>query len=363
VKVFVHLAYGYAPAAWKQRIQDGTLVGINDCPAYGYTRAEQFGCSVTYSQDHRFGVLLNAVRLLTRICFGFDFCHAWFNRREIFSSDVIWTHTESQSLAIAALCLLRSPKGGSPRLIAQTVWLFDKWEHLTSFHRYLYRKLLARADVMTFLSPLNLRKAQQLFPNQDCRLVKFGIRSDHITSRDYQASRPIRILSIGNDVHRDWDALIMAFGGHDIFDVRIATRSLKQSAIRQYKNIKVIGIKKNDELMELYRWANLSVILLKENLHASGITVILEAFCMGLPVVASNVGGLSEYFSDREVFYVESHDDQIIRESVLRYASDLNAQKEMVLRAQGKILAGGLNSEGFAHQHFIISKDLLGDRS
>ena len=361
MKVFVHLAHGFAPAAWRQRIQDGTLLGINDCPAYGYARAEQFGCSVTYSEDRRFGFLSNVFRLLARICLGFDFYHAWSNRVEIFSSDVIWTHTESQSLAIAALFLLRSPKERSPRLIAQTVWLLDKWESLTIFHRYLYRKLLARADVMTFLSPLNLRKAQQLFPHQDCRLIKFGIRSDHIISRDYHASRPIRILSIGNDIHRDWNALIIAFGGCDTFDVKIATRSLKQSAVSAYKNVQIIGVKQNDELMELYRWANLSVILLRENLHASGITVILEAFSMGLPVVASKVGGLSEYFSDHEVCYLESHDSQTIRETVLRYASDLSAQKEMVLRAQEKMLTGELNSERFAREHFMISRDLLGD--
>jgi len=296
-----------------------------------------------------------------RVCLGFDFLHAWSNRTKIFASDIIWTHGESQSLAIAALFLLRLPKGVRyPRLIAQTVWLFDKWERLTPLHRFLYKELLSHADVMTFLSPLNLRKGQQLFPHQDCRLVKFGIRSDHIASRDYQASRPIRILSVGNDIHRDWEALIVAFGGCDAFDVRIVTRSLKWSAIKPYENIKIIEVGKNDRLMDLYRWANLSVVLLKENLHASGITVILESFSMGLPVVASNVGGLSEYFSDREVLYVQSHDRRKIREAVVRYASDLDAQKEMVRRAQEKMLTGGLNSEEFARQHFIISKELLG---
>jgi glycosyltransferase involved in cell wall biosynthesis len=359
VKVFVHLAYGFAPATWRRRIENGHLLGINDCPAYGYARAESWGCSVVYSEDRPLGFLSKALRLLLRIALGFDFYHAWANRKNIFSSDVIWTHTESQSLAILALLFLRSSKKKSPRLIAQTIWLLDKWEKLTPVHRYLYRKLLSRSDILTFLSPLNLLKAKRLFPNQDCRLVKFGIRSDQIISRDYRVTYPIRILSIGNDIHRDWNALIDAFGGWGEFEVRIVTRSLPARTARKHRNITVIQVDRNDALMHIYKWADLLVVLLKENLHASGITVIQEGFSMGLPVIASNVGGLTAYFSSDEVFYLKSRDKDVIRQSILQYAMDINAQKAMVERAQAKMLNGGLNSEEFARQHFSMSQELV----
>jgi glycosyltransferase involved in cell wall biosynthesis len=359
VKVFVHLAYGFAPATWRRRIESGHLLGINDCPAYGYARAESWGCSVVYSEDPRLGFLSKALRLLLRIILGFDFYHAWANRKNILSSDVIWTHTESQSLAILALFFLRSSKESTPRLIAQTIWLLDKWEQLTPVHRYLYRKLLSRADILTFHSPLNLVKAKRLFPNQDCRLVKFGIRSDQIISRDYRVTYPIRILSIGNDIHRDWNALIDTFGGWAEFEVRIVTRSPRARSARKHRNITVIQVDRNDALMQLYKWANLLVVLLKENLHASGITVIQEGFSMGLPVIASNEGGLTEYFSSEEVLYLKSQDKDVIRQSILQYAMDIHAQKAMVKRAQMKMLNGGLNSEEFVRQHFSMSQELV----
>ncbi len=55
----------------------------------------------------------------------------------------------------------------------------------------------------------------------------------------------------------------------------------------------------------MFDWADLVVVPLKPNLHASGITVIEEAVILGLPVICSHAGGLEAYFSAEEVFYVE----------------------------------------------------------
>ena len=57
---------------------------------------------------------------------GFDFIHTLRNRDEILRSDVIWTHTEHEYLSVALLLLLKGRKA-SPALLAQSVWLLDKW--------------------------------------------------------------------------------------------------------------------------------------------------------------------------------------------------------------------------------------------
>ena len=78
-------------------------------------------------------------------------------------ADIIWTHTESQYLAVAAVLLLR---GAKTKLLGQTVWLMDRWRSIDPLRRALYRRLVQRVDVLTFHSPANLAMAQGSFPTR-----------------------------------------------------------------------------------------------------------------------------------------------------------------------------------------------------
>ena len=56
VRVFVHLAHGFGASRWRAKWDRGEIVGLNDRLPYGYFRAEEYGCSVEYSEDGRDGV-------------------------------------------------------------------------------------------------------------------------------------------------------------------------------------------------------------------------------------------------------------------------------------------------------------------
>ena len=51
----------------------------------------------------------------------------------------------------------------------------------------------------------------------------------------------------------------------------------------------------------MYRDATLVAVLTKPNLHASGLTVALEAMASGRPVVATDTPGLAEYVVEGEL--------------------------------------------------------------
>lgn len=69
-------------------------------------------------------------------------------------------------------------------------------------------------------------------------------------------------------------------------------------------------------MAESYDWADLAVVPLKPNLHASGLTVSFEAMLHGLPVVCTDTGGITGYFSEEDIRYVPPQDPVALRNAV-----------------------------------------------
>jgi glycosyltransferase involved in cell wall biosynthesis len=341
VRVFVHLAYGFDDALWTQRWREGTLIGINEPRPYGYHRAAAHGCEVSYSRDHAEGTLARAARLGLRGLLGFDLLHAFRNRAGILRADAVWTHTESQNLSVLALLRLarRPPRGAArPVVIAQCVWLFD---HLTRFEprAALWRALLRDADVITVHSPENLAVAQRMFPGRRVELVRYGICTDEIKPARARASeRPLRVIAVGNDRHRDWLTLTAAVRDRAWCELRIVSQTAPRSLAKNAPNIECSRVANNAALKAAYDWADVAVVALKPNLHASGLTAIQEATVRGLPVIASDVGGLRACMSEPE------------------------RARLRVERAQRKLRTGGINSVTFVRRHVELSRELLAAR-
>ena len=143
IKAYVHLAYGFDAQKWQQAWKAGKKIGLNEEFPYGYHHAEAFGAQVIYSKDHAENGLQKYLRYALRVLTGFDLVHAWRNRQQIFAADIVWTHTESQSLAV--LSVMRLLKAAQkPKIIAQSVWLYDEWPRLNIVKKAFYRKLLRR---------------------------------------------------------------------------------------------------------------------------------------------------------------------------------------------------------------------------
>jgi glycosyltransferase involved in cell wall biosynthesis len=359
IRVFVHLAHGFGAESWRARWSRGEIIGINERLPYGYFRAREDGCTVEYSEDRAEHHLAKCLRLAVRLVLGFDLVHAWRNRRGIRNAEVVWTHTESQYLAV--LFLLCTRKGvRHPKIIAQTIWLFDHWHKLSGPRRWLYACLIRRADVLTVHSPRNLKFARELFPDCRSELVPFGIRADTMLPRGPRpAHRPIRVLSLGNDRHRDWATLIRAVTGRTDCVLRIVSHSVNRALLRSAANIEIMHPRNNSELSALYEWADIVVVPLQPNLHASGITVVQEATLYGLPVICTDTGGLNAYFSDGEVSFVPPRDPEVIRQQIATLAADDAGRWEMIERARQRIISSEHTSRRYAQRHAELSRELL----
>lgn len=361
MKVHVHLAYGFGEDRWGRRFDSGQLIGVNERDPYGYRHAAPMVEAMTSSVDHPEGRFGRLVRLGLRAVLGFDFLHAWRNRAAIRAADVVWTHTESQHLAISQVfALQRVAPADQPRLLAQSVWLMDRWARLSGPRRAYFRRLLRRADVLTFHSRENLALARTRLADRPSELVLFGINASEQTPPVRgRAGEPQLIIAVGNDVHRDWPTLIQAVARHPDWRLRIVSTKCPAALAEGIANVEIAGVGTNDDLKALYRQATIAIVPLLPNAHASGITVLQEAALNGVAAIASDVGGLRDYFADDSVTYYPSGDAGALERAIDRLLSDPEARYAQAIAAQRRMGPEGLSSYAFARRHVEISRALV----
>ena len=360
VHVFVYLGPGFGEDGWRERYERGLIPGLNEPLPYGYHRAGGEGLSIEYSQDAKEWHLTALCRRALCLALGFDVIHAWRNRRGLMSADVVWTHTEREHLAALLLFRLFAFRK-RPCIIAQCVWMFDKWPRFSWARRRLYLWLLRQADIVTTLSPANLNVARQVLLGSRTELVMFGIKSD--SSKPARVSvchRPVRVAALGSDMHRDWKTLIQAFGGSQAFELRIASSKVTPESIRGTCNVRVESARSREEVERIYEWADMVVVPLNANLHASGLSVILEATLSGRPLIATDTGGLRAYFSSQEIRYVPIGDAMAMRQAAWELSHDDERRFRLASLAQRRIVEAGLTSETYALRHRRLTQELLG---
>ena len=350
--IHVHLYYGVDPSQYRKDENVGCL--------YGYHHAESEAMALSYSQDHPEGRVLRAIRRGLKALLGCDLIHTFRNRAALLEADVIWTHTEREYLSAALLLMLkRGPR--KPFLLAQSVWLLDIWESLGVFKRVIFKRLLSEANLLTTLTHDNAALAKK-FWSREATVVLYGISTDDFplqpVSEKWRPHEPLHVAAIGNDRDRDWQTFMAAFENDKRFSARLATQR-KVTRPDRADNVVVAPVSGLAEQRALYEWADVIVVPLHPNHHASGITVLLEAVMAGKAVVATGIGGLSDYFSDDAVSYVPVHDAQSLRETVAALGADPEGTTARIRRAQQELVSKDLTTRGFARQHVMLTRQML----
>jgi glycosyltransferase involved in cell wall biosynthesis len=177
--------------------------------------------------------------------------------------------------------------------------------------------------------------------------------------RKVAVHRPLRIASLGNDMHRDWETLLSAFGNIDRYEVRIGSSRINRKLIGALRNVKITSAMTADEVSALYEWSDFVVVPLKPNLHASGITVIFESIISGVPSICTDTGGLRAYFSETEVTYVPAFRPIAMRVAADELSADDDRRFTMVVKAQERLISADLTAHGFATRNRHLSEELL----
>ena len=355
-QVHVHLFYGADPRRYRKGENIGSL--------YGYHHAESAEFALNYAQDASESTPMRFMRRGLKAAFGFDFIHAWRNRRAILQSDVIWTHTEQEHLAVALVLLMNAKKGGArPLLLAQSVWLLDRWPGYGALRRAIYKRLLKRADLLTTLASENAALCREYF-GREARHVLYGLNTNDFPLRlpsEWKPHTPVRVAAIGNDRDRDWTTLVGALGNDSHYQVRIATRRRMPASARA-DNVEIVRVSGIKQQHALYDWADIIVVPLRPNTHASGITVMLEAGALGKPMIATKVGALEDYFDEKAASYVEPFNVQQLRDAANALAADPARALEQAREACEQLRTRDLTTQHFARQHAQLTREMLHER-
>ena len=360
LRVTVLLPRSLDVADWSQRHARGEAP---DATPYGYHHALQQGCQLSFSRatPNWPGAFGFGDRVLRKLL-GFELRHVWANRALLHPdrADVIWTHTEYEHLAVGLLRRLGVP---TAPIVAQSIWLVDEWSRWSGVRRRLVRWLMRDSEAATFHSPLNMVRARELDLGERQVIVDFGISLDSypIATERPQATldgtRPLHVLALGNDRHRDWATLAQALGGRAGVELRIGSSHFPARLAQP--NIDAHPMTQA-EVVANYGWADLVVVPLHENLHASGLTAVLEATARGVPVVATRAGGLDHYFDDDGIAFCAPHDAADLWRAINALVTTPGRRAAQVATAQQRLLSRRFSSEGFATRHVELSRRLVG---
>jgi glycosyltransferase involved in cell wall biosynthesis len=345
------LRHGLAPEAWRRRHAAGE-VGAET--PYGYHHAES-AVDLLWSADHPESRLAACWRAAVKHVLGFDLVHIWRNRSLLREADAVWTHTEREHLAVAALQAL-APRRYRARSIAQTVWLWDEWASLGAARRRLYAALLGRHEVELVLSRVNLRASRTAVPDRIVHRVPFGTQFARGAMPGEELPQPPRVLVIGNDRHRDWALMAQVAGLLPDAHFDVVSLSDRAGAVPWPANATIRRVSQAELISQTYRDATVVAIPLRANLHASGCTVAIEAISAGVPVVATDVGGIDEYVADASGSLVPAGDADAFAEAVRSHVREH--------RGDGGIAAArGLSDEAYVARLVMITQCVLEGRA
>ena len=351
-RVHVHLDYRRSPEHWHERWRRGEV--LEEWP-YGYQHAAD--CfPMSYSVDHAES---RGVALLRRALvrgLGFDLIHAWRNRQDLARADVVWTHTERDHLAVGLLIRL-GILDQATKVVAQSVWLWDRWHQLSRWRRGLYYWLLKPLTVHTTHSRSNLLLARQVLGDA-VTLVPYGTyQLNQLPAPARPTGRKrLRVVAPGNDRDRDWATLAAAAErDHDLMITILSTRRIP-TRVTLPPNVVVRPARGAAELVEAYATADVVAVPLQDNQHASGITVALEGLNIGRPVVVTGTGGLRDYLGEA-VHYVGPGDGAGLA-AALRRAAELSTADQLSAARRGVALAG-LTDADYANRHVLLTEAVV----
>jgi glycosyltransferase involved in cell wall biosynthesis len=366
MRVFVLLEQGKGDPRWGERFRRGE---VYEATPYGYGTVADPDVDVVLSTDRRESRGGSLVRRVVFKGLGFDLVHALRQLPELVRADVVWTHTEREHLALGLLKGFGYRRGGRPLppVIAQSVWVADHWNSWPAPRRALFRWCLRHLEVLTTLAPDNAAFLRRL-TGKPVEVVPFGVRTDPWpgsgnTPEPVGGDGPVRILCLGNDVHRDWELLreLARVAGASA-EVTLVTKRLDPSFADGLPNLHVRPATEVAQTADAYAAADVVCLPLHPNLHASGITVLLEAATWSLPCVVSDTGGLRTYFGDDAVRYLpEGASAQQWWEAVRGLAGPSGVSTVAAMRAA--VAADELTDVGYAARHVTLSRRLLSERS
>lgn len=202
------------------------------------------------------------------------------------------------------------------------IWLTDMMASGEAAYDGLVRTL-RQMDGLWVLNRPQVAALQDLLGPEGPRVtfVPFGVDSTFFTPRSYP-DKPM-VLSVGSDRHRDPETLFAAL--RLVHARRPDAELLVQtpSDLPAPAGVTKVPAVPHSELRKLYARSSVVAVATKPNLHASGMTVMLEAMATARPVVMSRTVGMEDYLTEGQTgLFSAPEDPWTMSERILELLED-----------------------------------------
>jgi glycosyltransferase involved in cell wall biosynthesis len=227
-----------------------------------------------------------------------------FRRRKAYA---VISYYQSGALLLLAL---RRVAGFKPLVVIVDVGDDSNWPLRARIVAYC----LKRADAVFSFARDQTGYLAQRYPGAHVQFLPQQIDTEFFTPSGGEGDY---VLSIGNDLSRDYETLLAAVSGLDVPVVLRTDRVASQAGI-------AIAPRGSDEdLRALYHAARIVVLPLYDMRHPGGISSLLEAFACGKAVVASDARGIRDYLHHEEnCLVVPCGDAAALRAAITRLLQD-----------------------------------------
>jgi glycosyltransferase involved in cell wall biosynthesis len=172
-------------------------------------------------------------------------------------------------------------------VVTGVVWLTDEVSATTA---WFARRALPKAALVWASSSAMIPRLRADWGVRDPQHIPLGIDTDFFQPQE--GCEPGLVVSAGNDRHRD-HALLVRAARQAGARLEIATRLPVDPEVARP------GLTEG-QIRGLYARASVVAIATTPNVHASGLTVTLEAMASGRPVVIPDTPGLTDYVVPEE---------------------------------------------------------------
>jgi glycosyltransferase involved in cell wall biosynthesis len=181
------------------------------------------------------------------------------------------------------------------------------------------------------LNLLNALEVNQIMHQNSCRISNVVNDSFFVDAFPKKANEIKKFLhvSVFNDRHKNISGMLRAFKSVQNqcfnFELTLVGDGKDYSMLRKYadelclKNVKFLGMLEGENLLEAYRQAD-SLVLFSR--YENQPMVILEAQAMGLPIISSNVGGVSELITEKFGVLVEPGNEEDLVNKLICFLDD-----------------------------------------
>lgn len=222
-----------------------------------------------------------------------------------------------------------------------------KIERLHALMKPLTRRIWQRASKVVALSEALAETARQTAPDIDIEVIPNGIDTEQFSPPEQRAREaPMRLITVARLLKRKGIHTILqacARPSRLPVQLQIIGTGPYESRLREMVDelnlsdrVQLLGFVPNEELPAYYRKAD--IFVLPSATESFGL-VFAEAMACGLPIAASNVGGIPETVRDGvDGLLCPPDDPMALRENLVRLMSDFETREEIGQSQRQRVL-------------------------